>query len=37
MYTEGIAIVTVVLFGVVLIAGVIAWGFAWVYQFQGDC
>jgi|GEM_PF-5650647 len=34
MYTEGIAIVTVVLFAAICIAGVVAWGFAAVYMFK---
>ncbi|MGZ5075293.1 MAG: hypothetical protein ACXV9R_01615 [Methylobacter sp.] len=34
MYTEGIAIVTVVLFVAIWIAGVIAWGYAAVYMFK---
>jgi hypothetical protein len=34
MYTEGIAIITVVLFVVILVAGIVAWGFAAVYMFK---
>jgi len=34
MYTEGIAIVTVVLFVAIWVAGVVTWGFAAVYMLK---